>query len=331
MPYLGNPVVDRFTSTKAASVYSGDGSTVAFTLEHSVGSDEDILVSVDGVIQEPSVAYAVSNGTTLTFTAAPSTNAGNNIFVYYLFTTIGTVTHPPTSALSATSGTFSTTLGVTGNTTVGGTFGVTGNTTVGGTLGVTGAVTASGDMNFNSGFGSAAIAYGCRAWVNFNGTGTVAIRASGNVSSITDNGTGTYVVNLTTAMPDTNYAVVLGSGGSTGGSAFTRAVTGKTTSAFEYNSYNANTGQYVDIDTNNAAVLRQEKPMNRILFKNDDGGVSVIVPSPNCELTIEEIAAKDVPTGLKYKIVDVSEVPSDRTFRNAWTIDDSELTDGVGA
>jgi hypothetical protein len=112
MPYLGNPVVDRFTSTKAASVYSGDGSTVAFTLEHSVGADEDILVSVDGVIQEPSVAYAVSSGTTLTFTAAPSTNSGNNIFVYYLFRTIGTVTHPPTSALSATSGTFSTNVGI---------------------------------------------------------------------------------------------------------------------------------------------------------------------------------------------------------------------------
>jgi len=113
MPYLGNPAVDRFTSTKAASVYSGDGSTVAFTLEHSVGADEDILVSVDGVIQEPSVAYAVSSGTTLTFTAAPSSNSGNNIFVYYLFRTIGTVTHPPTSALSATSGTFS------GNVTIG--------------------------------------------------------------------------------------------------------------------------------------------------------------------------------------------------------------------
>ena len=56
MPYLGNPAVDRFTSTKAASVYSGNGSTTAFTLEHSVGADEDILVSVDGVIQEPSVS-----------------------------------------------------------------------------------------------------------------------------------------------------------------------------------------------------------------------------------------------------------------------------------
>lgn len=52
--------------------------------------------------------------------------------------------------------------------------------------------------------GSAPI-YACRAWVNFNGTGTVAIRASGNVSSITDNGVGDYTVNFTTAMPDANY------------------------------------------------------------------------------------------------------------------------------
>ena len=124
MPYIGNPAVDRFTATKAASVYSGNGSTVAFTLEHSVGSDEDILVSVDGVIQEPSVAYAVSTGTTLTFTAAPSSNSGNNIFVYYLFSTLGTVTHPATSALSATSGTFS------GNTTVAGTSTFTGDVTI---------------------------------------------------------------------------------------------------------------------------------------------------------------------------------------------------------
>jgi hypothetical protein len=64
------------------------------------------------------------------------------------------------------------------------------------------------------GFGTASLAeptgtaplYMCRAWVNFNGTGTVAIRASGNVSSITDNGTGDYTVNFTTAMPDANYS-----------------------------------------------------------------------------------------------------------------------------
>ena len=72
----------------------------------------------------------------------------------------------------------------------------------------------SGNLLFNSGYGSVATAYGCRAWVNFNGTGTPAIRASGNVSSITDNGAGAYSVNFTTAMPDANYAAV----GSTEGS-----------------------------------------------------------------------------------------------------------------
>ncbi len=67
----------------------------------------------------------------------------------------------------------------------------------------------------------------------------------------------------------------------------------------------------------------------RIIFKNTDGSIGIIVPT-NCGLTIEEIARKDVPTGLLYKIVNVSDISSDRTFRNAWTIDDSELTDGVG-
>ena len=60
----------------------------------------------------------------------------------------------------------------------------------------------------------------------------------------------------------------------------------------------------------------------RIIYPNDEGGVSIIVPSPNCGLTIEQIAAKDVPAGKPYQIVDVSEVPSDRTFRNAWEYSD---------
>jgi hypothetical protein len=71
-------------------------------------------------------------------------------------------------------------------------------------------IDSSGNLLFNSGYGSVATAYGCRAWVNFNGTGTVAIRASGNVSSITDNGTGNYTVNFTTAMVDVNYSAVFG-------------------------------------------------------------------------------------------------------------------------
>jgi len=71
-------------------------------------------------------------------------------------------------------------------------------------------LTTVGILKFDSGYGSAAPAYGCRAWVNFNGTGTVAIRGSGNVSSITDNGTGDYTVNFTTAMVDANYAAFVG-------------------------------------------------------------------------------------------------------------------------
>ena len=56
----------------------------------------------------------------------------------------------------------------------------------------------------------------------------------------------------------------------------------------------------------------------RIIYPNDEGGVSIIIPSDNCGLTIEEIAAKDVPQGKPYKIVDVADIPTDRTFRNAW-------------
>lgn len=56
----------------------------------------------------------------------------------------------------------------------------------------------------------------------------------------------------------------------------------------------------------------------RIIYLTDDNGVAVIIPAPDCGLTIEEIAAKDVPEGKPYKIVDVADVPSDRTFRNAW-------------
>ena len=68
----------------------------------------------------------------------------------------------------------------------------------------------------------------------------------------------------------------------------------------------------------------------RIIYKNDNGTIGIIIPA-NCGLTVEQIAQKDVPTGKSYKIVNVSEISSDRTFRNAWTIDDAELTDGVGA
>jgi hypothetical protein len=60
----------------------------------------------------------------------------------------------------------------------------------------------------------------------------------------------------------------------------------------------------------------------RIIFPSDDGGVSVIIPAPESGLTIQQIAEKDVPAGKPFKIVDVSDIPTDRVFRNAWSWQD---------
>ena len=100
-----------------------------------------------------------------------------------------------------------------------------------------GTQSVSGNLSFNSGYGSSAVAYGCRAWVNFDGTGTPAIRASGNVSSITDNGTGDYTVNFTTAMPDASYSALITTDLIAGFNSNT-----PTTSGFRFNTYNSSFG-----------------------------------------------------------------------------------------
>jgi len=133
---------------------------------------------------------------------------------------------------------------------------------------VTGTQSVSGNLSFNSGYGSSAVAYGCRAWVNFNGTGTVAIRASGNVSSITDNGTGDYTVNFTTAMPDTNYCFNLsanddgtGAGGQSDGFSYGAWKRGANSCAYNTSSirfqigYPANTTLY-DQSNINVSIFR---------------------------------------------------------------------------
>lgn len=123
-------------------------------------------------------------------------------------------------------------------------------------------ITSTGLLQFNSGYGSAATAYGCRAWVNFNGSGTVSIRGSGNVSSITDGGVGIYTVNLTTAMPDTNYAVTLAGRLETGstsnqGYANLGGVSGTySTSAFAVNTLRTDNDQFIDASIVGAAVFR---------------------------------------------------------------------------
>ena len=122
----------------------------------------------------------------------------------------------------------------------------------------TGQFDSSGNFKFNSGFGSVATAYACRAWVRFNGTGTPAINGSGNVTSITDNGTGDYTVNFTTAMPDANYGVSGSAGliGSPGGRTFeVKSATAPTTSGVTVLVSNAS-GTPGDYDFVSASVFR---------------------------------------------------------------------------
>ena len=96
-----------------------------------------------------------------------------------------------------------------------------------------------------------------KAWVNFNGTGTVAIRASFNVSSITDNGTGNYTVNFTTAMTDANYAAVFGGGDTaiTSGVPLTY-ITTTTTSGQSFRTYNYSGGAQFDAPTLCVSIFR---------------------------------------------------------------------------
>jgi hypothetical protein len=158
-------------------------------------------------------------------TAAGATTVGGNVFT---LTNPSAITFPrfnadnTVSALDAA--TFRTAIGAgTGTGTV---TSVSGTGTASG-LTLSGTVTTSGNLTLSGTASVAALStasgsapsYSARAWVNFNGTGTVAIRASGNVSSISDNGVGDYTMNFSTAMQDANYAG-MGSTGVNSGSCF---------------------------------------------------------------------------------------------------------------
>jgi hypothetical protein len=123
-------------------------------------------------------------------------------------------------------------------------------------------LSVAGNLSFNSGYGSSAVAYGCRAWVNFDGTGTPAIRGSGNVSSITDNGTGDYTINLTNALVDTNGSVVIGqSYSNTRGDAAGNhnTIAGgymATTSTVNVQTVINSAGAYYDVTTFSVAIFR---------------------------------------------------------------------------
>lgn len=119
----------------------------------------------------------------------------------------------------------------------------------------------SSNLLMNSGYGSDAVAYGCRAWVNFNGTGTVAITASGNCSSITDNGVGDYTVNFTNALVDANYNFVTNSSNTTSANILCIAQLNwdnptKSTSALRLYNLKSNTGALTDQNTISVSVFR---------------------------------------------------------------------------
>jgi len=293
MAYLGNtPTTQNFVS--GTDYFNGTGSQTAFTLSRTVGSINDIQVTVNNVVQQPNDAYTLS-GTTLTMTSAPSSGT-NNVYVRYLSTTtqvitpsqntvgtaqLGTITNIASgnSSLTLQTGSSPTTAVTIGTDQraafVAGTAALPAITTTGDTnTGIffsaadtidfaeggtaVGQFDSSANFKFNSGYGSVATAYGCRAWVNFNGQGTVAIRASGNVSSITDNGTGDYTVNFTSAMPDVNYAI----SGMIGGTGNAYAIrdfsdgTARTTSAFRISTANPTNVVALDPAQVNIAVFR---------------------------------------------------------------------------
>ena len=249
MSYIGNtPTSQAFAP--GTDTFSGTGSQTAFTLSRNVSTVNDILVVVNNVEQQPS-NYTVS-GTTLTFSPAPSSGT-NNIYVRYLSTNLLTVAPQQGSVSTSTIQDSAIT-----------TDKIAAGAVVPADLS-TGAPswTSGGVLSFNSGYGSNAAAYGCRAWVNFNGTGTVAIRASGNVSSITDNGTGDYTVNFTTAMSDANYSVSATCG--FGASGYGRvaeapsmpgAGTPQATTYVRVTSYTASTVTLTDVANINVSIFR---------------------------------------------------------------------------
>ena len=197
MAYIGStPTTQSFIA--GTDSFSGTGSQTAFTLTRLVNTVNDVQVVVNNVVQYPP-DYSVS-GNTLTISPAPSAGT-NNVYVRYMSTTLQSV---GVGDLSVSTNKIQTGA-------------VTSDKIAEGAVGTVDIADASITAAKMSGAQSgSAPAYAARAWVNFNGTGTVAIRASGNVTSITDGGVGFYLVNFTNAMPDVNYACVMATKGSGG-------------------------------------------------------------------------------------------------------------------
>ena len=205
MSYIGIQPAEKFTSfaTQTFSV----SATTSYTLDHAVANENEIALFVNNVRQQPGSGKAyTATSTTLTLSAATATT--DTMYCVFLGRALQTVTPATnsvtTSMLSINGGELF--LDADGDTSI------TVDTDdqidfkTGGTDRAQ--IDSSGNLKFNSGFGSVGTAYGVRAWVRFDGTGTVGIDGSGNVSSITDSSAGTFEVNFTSNMPDANYTPV---------------------------------------------------------------------------------------------------------------------------
>ena len=356
MAYLGNtPQTQGFTP--AVDYFSGNGSTVTFTLTRPVAAAVQVEAVIDNVVQNPSTAYTVS-GNAITFTSAPLSGT-NNIYVRYtsLITTYNAISQSPSviGDITASGGYLSTgsfnnsfldgTIVdyVTGNgrVTVGPSDGFTiynggtsartalttwdssGNVGIGtsspssfGALAVrkyvassagvsnvsahfsdavnstlivghtggltnlvadqamafnytngsamtqTGKFDTSGNFYMNSGYGSVATAYGCRAWVQYNGVSKT-IYSSGNISSVTYVSTGVYTINFTNSMPDANYSTNASCSCTSGGTSLIvnicssgATTTAPTTSAVQVNTFSRSAGSSTDSPYVSVAVFR---------------------------------------------------------------------------
>jgi hypothetical protein len=182
----GTAIRQTFTATAAQTTFTVTG-----------GYDAGFAdVYLNGVKLVNGVDVNVTSGTDVVLTTGAAAGDSVDVIAYGAFVIANTYTQAQVDAFAVK---------LTGDQTIAGvkTFS---SPPVMGVSGLTGDIAAARITDALNASGSAPV-YACRAWVNFNGTGTVAIRASGNVSSITDNGTGDYTVNFTTAMPDANYSV----------------------------------------------------------------------------------------------------------------------------
>ncbi len=177
-------VTYEYLATQGQATFSGADAN-GVTLSYTVGS---VLVAVNGVRMRPGNDYTASNGTSIVL-SVPAT-AGDDVVIdaFSTFDVANTYTQGQVDAAIASTVKLADAQTITGVKTFS-----------------AAPVLGTSQLGIPSG---SAPSYTCRAWVNFNGTGTVAIRASGNVSSITDNGLSDYTANFTTAMVDANFSVV---------------------------------------------------------------------------------------------------------------------------